>query len=390
MNKYAKLTPEGTGDLLFEECEARRSVERSLSVLFKQRGYKKVITPTIEFFDVFNRPSAGFSPEDLYSMTDSFGRLLVLRADSTMPIARIAATRLRNESIPIRLYYNQNVFRRQQRFSGLNDESTQSGIELIGVKGFRADVEVLTTAADALSACGVSDYRIEIGHADFFKALASELNASSETISLLCEYIEAKNYGEVNDLLENFGENNAAKAIRQLPHLFGGVEVISKARELCSSAGAVSALDYLEKLLEEVKNIVPEDKINIDLGLVHRSNYYTGVVFRGYIQGSGLTVLSGGRYDGLVAEFGKSLPSIGFGVDVDALAYALLSSGSVPKTKSVDVLVYAENGCETKAMLKIRELNAQGLSCENCVFETEHEASEYAKQKGIKKIEIIK
>ena len=78
MNKYAKLTPEGTGDLLFEECEARRKIERSLSGIFKLRGYKRVITPTIEFFDVFNRPSAGFSPEDLYSMTDSFGRLLVL------------------------------------------------------------------------------------------------------------------------------------------------------------------------------------------------------------------------------------------------------------------------------------------------------------------------
>lgn len=323
-------------------------------------------------------------------MTDSFGRLLVLRADSTMPIARIAATRLRNESIPIRLYYTQNVFRRQQRFSGLNDENTQSGIELIGVNGFKADIEVLTTAADALAECGVSDFRIEIGHAGFFKALAAELNTDSETISLLSEHIEAKNYGEVNDLLENFGDCNAAKAIRQLPHLFGGVEIIAKARALCSSDEAIVALDYLEKLLKEIENIVPGDKINIDLGLVHRSNYYTGVVFRGYIQGSGLTVLSGGRYDGLVAEFGRSLPSIGFGVDVDALAGALLSSDNMQKTKPVDVLIFAADGCETKAMLRMRELNAQGLSCENCVLDTEQEAVEYAKQKGIEKVEVIR
>ena len=390
MNKYAKLTPEGTGDLLFEECEARRKIERSLSGIFKLRGYKRVITPTIEFFDVFNRPSAGFSPEDLYSMTDSFGRLLVLRADSTMPIARIAATRLRNESIPIRLYYNQKVFRRQQRFSGLNDESAQGGIELIGVNGFMADVEVLTTAADALSVCGVSDFRIEIGHAGFFKALASELDADDETVALLGEYIEAKNYGAVNDLLDTFGDNTAAKSIRQLPHLFGGTDVIEKARELCSSSDALLALDYLEKLLLEIENVVPGDKINIDLGLVHRSNYYTGVVFRGYIQGSGLTVLSGGRYDSLVEEFGRSLPAIGFGVDVDALAGALLADGDADKPKSVDVLIFAESGMETQAMLRIRELNSQGISCENCLLPTQQDAVKYAEEKGIERVEIIK
>ncbi len=112
IRRYERATPEGTRDLLFEECAARREVESRLSGLFKARGYNRVITPTLEFFDVFDRESAGMPLETLYNITDSHGRLMVLRPDNTLPIARIAATRLREEAIPLRLFYSQNVFRR--------------------------------------------------------------------------------------------------------------------------------------------------------------------------------------------------------------------------------------------------------------------------------------
>ena len=85
MKSYEKLTPEGTRDFLFEESDALRRIERGLSELFKEKGYKKVITPTVEFFDVFNRESAGTLPENLYSMTDAYGRLLVIRPLRPIP-----------------------------------------------------------------------------------------------------------------------------------------------------------------------------------------------------------------------------------------------------------------------------------------------------------------
>ena len=109
------------------ESRAIRCAEKRLSSVFKSKGYEKVITPTIEFFDVFNRESSGYNPEDLYSLTDSYGRLLVLRPDSTLPIARLVSTRFQNARLPLRLYYNQNVFVRQKNLTGRNDEATQSG-----------------------------------------------------------------------------------------------------------------------------------------------------------------------------------------------------------------------------------------------------------------------
>ena len=213
IRRYERATPEGTRDLLFEECAARREVESRLSGLFKARGYNRVITPTLEFFDVFDRESAGMPLETLYNVTDARGRLMVLRPDNTLPIARIAATRLRGEAIPLRLFYAQNVFRRNPGLTGRQDETAQSGIELIGASGLRADLEILTTAVDALEQCGAPDFRIEIGHAGFSGALFQALEADEQLRGEIVELIEMKNYAALNDALDQVGDTAAAAPV---------------------------------------------------------------------------------------------------------------------------------------------------------------------------------
>jgi|LSQX01.1.fsa_nt_gb ATP phosphoribosyltransferase regulatory subunit len=389
MKNYAKITPEGTRDLLFEECDARRMVESALSKLFKSRGYKKVITPALEFFDVFNRESAGMPPETLYSLTDNRGRLLVLRPDNTLPIARIATTRLRDAQYPLRLYYNQRVFRRCPSYSGHSDESSQGGIELIGAGGLRADLEILLTAVEALNNCGAPDYRIEIGHAGFFKALSDELETSDEIRERICELITSKSYAALNDLLDRIGDNDTTRALKNLPRLFGGSEVLERAAALYKSEAAVEALDYLGQVYSRIDKLGLGGKINIDMGLVHRSNYYTGLVFRGYIEGSGVTILSGGRYDRLIGEFGRELPATGFGIETDALAKALLSNGAVEKSKPAEVLVFGEDGSEAQAVIHAAELNRKGIICEISTDIDISLAEDYAVCKGINRLDIV-
>ena len=94
MKRYSKLIPQGTRDLLFEECDDRRKVEATLSELFKERSYRKVMTPTVEFYDVFSDNDLGIEAEEMYKLSDSLGRTTVLRPDNTAPIARLVATRL--------------------------------------------------------------------------------------------------------------------------------------------------------------------------------------------------------------------------------------------------------------------------------------------------------
>ncbi|MBQ7071682.1 MAG: ATP phosphoribosyltransferase regulatory subunit, partial [Ruminococcus sp.] len=152
MKRYDLITPEGTRDLLFEECKARREVENKLTGLFSGLGYSEVVTPGIEFYDVFSGSSRNFMQENLYKMTDSKGRLIVMRPDSTIPIARLVATRLKDAQLPLRLFYSQSVYQNNALLKGKTDENVMAGIELIGGRNSkRADYEVLCTAVTALS-----------------------------------------------------------------------------------------------------------------------------------------------------------------------------------------------------------------------------------------------
>ena len=103
MRNYSKLTPEGVRDVLFDECRAHREAQRRLTDIFTKRGYREVITPGLEYYDVFSLPGAAIPQQEMYKSTDSGGRLLVFRPDSTLPIARMAAARLQGCRRPIRV-----------------------------------------------------------------------------------------------------------------------------------------------------------------------------------------------------------------------------------------------------------------------------------------------
>lgn len=158
---------------------------------------------------------------------------------------------------------------------------------------------------------------------------------------------------------------------------------------LCKSDKAQSSLNYLDKLYKKLGGASGGDNLIIDLSLVHRSNYYTGIVFRGYTEGSGATVLQGGRYDGLIKEFGEDLPAIGFGVQTDDLARAALMRGEIEPQKASEVLVFGEDGYELAAVNLVRELSQKGIKSENSLCESRDEALKYAKERGIKKLFVI-
>ena len=171
MKRFDLITPEGTRDLLFEDCAAVRAVETRLQNSFKAKGYSEVITPGLEFYDVFNMKSRYFPQESMYKLVDNKLRLMVVRPDSTMPIARMTATRLREQELPIRLCYSQSVYRSKPSMRGRSDEIRQTGIELIGSASKRAELEILSNALEVLSSFQTEGFRLELGHIEFFKAM---------------------------------------------------------------------------------------------------------------------------------------------------------------------------------------------------------------------------
>ncbi|MDR0876225.1 MAG: ATP phosphoribosyltransferase regulatory subunit [Clostridiales Family XIII bacterium] len=330
------LTPDGTNDRLFAELAAEKSVTGALASLFEAEGYRQVRTPGLEFLSVFETNAAYFPPEEMFKLSDNKGRLVAVRPDSTIAIARLTATKLKGAALPLRIYYAQSVYRRQPEHRGRDAEVMQMGVELIGEAGFEADVDMIDLAARSLSVSYAGRFRIEIGHVGLYNRLVERLGADGEAKERIHRYVTAKNFSALEDVLDGFRDRTTAALILKLPGLFGGAEALSEAEALFEGYDAeiTEMLAYLGRVTEVLSARGRGVDVMLDLGLVNRAEYYSSLVFRGYGESAGEPLLSGGRYDGLFRDFGEDLPATGFGLNIDLLVEAAgeasVDPGSAP------------------------------------------------------------
>ena len=314
------ITPEGTRDLVLGECKIKKNLQIKIENILDKWGYNEVVTPTIEFYETFNSGFQNLKEEEVYKFFDNKGRILVLRPDMTIPIARVVATKFKDVPAPIRFRYSADVFRVNQSLGGKKNEYTDCGVELIGVKDASSDLEILVTALDVLKILEESEIKLEIGNINFFNSAVKNLNLKEEERLRLAQLIDKKSLKELEDFLSQLKVTEEYKEFfTKLPWLFGGREVLEKAREYSFNDELKESIDYLEKLASTLDELGYGDLISFDLGMVQRLNYYTGITFRGYVEGVGAIALSGGRYDNLIALFGEDRPAVGFSINLDSL-----------------------------------------------------------------------
>ena len=344
MEKKKITVPNGMRDLIFEEVTAERELEGRINGLLDELGYRPVRTPAVEYYDLFDQSNRYIDETQMYKLTDGDGRLIDLRPDNTAPIARLVCSKLHAESFPLLIRYDQRVFRNSAAYNALRNEVLQAGVEVIGGDRQSEDLRVLFTAFETLSLCG-GDYKIEIGHAQFFDALIDTLALSADEKKSVKAYLAAKN-SSMMPFGVSAGQSRALDIARELPRLCGGAEILAESRRLAGSSGRAAAIvDYVESVYNAFIESGYADRIIIDMGIVQRIEYYTGIVFKGYIGGIGAPVLSGGRYDQLYSGFGRELTACGFALDVSDVA----ASQAAPRGKPAPPLDFSKGAASISA-----------------------------------------
>ncbi len=377
--------PEGTRDIIYDDALVYEDISQRLSSVYAKNGFRPVMTPAVEYYDVFGFEGQPISQESMYKFTDMSGRLIVLRADNTTPLARVAATKLRSAQLPQKICYNQNIYRINSEHSGRRNEILQSGVEIIGAAGIKSDIICLAVALEALRSLGV-DFKIEIGTVGFYNALIKELDLSEKETDIVREYVDTKNTVSL-DLMKR---RNGFEKIKRLPMLYGGEEVFDEAYSIAGdNAEAIEALDYIKKLYGALASSGYADNIMIDLGLVHKIDYYTGVVFRGYIEGAGEAVLSGGRYDNLINHFGYNAVATGFAINVGLCADTIIKNMKEEVRVGADYLIFFEADGFKYADEYKTELDKKGFTSEFSSACSIEDALAYAREARIQKLAII-
>lgn len=303
--KHKQLAP-GMHDKLFKRAHSIYLIENKVTHFLMDSGFNRIDTPIIEHAGVFEDELDTHN----YHLFDKHGDLLVVRPDVTQSIARVVATT--KVTLPIKFSYSGKVFRQHDELKGLQNERMQAGIELIGFDGKKAIVEALELATASLSLAGVKDYRIELSHAGILQTIFNAFDMSQRAKLSIC--IKNKSITGLTEFVKH-NPSEFDDFLVSLPRLFGPTQaVLKQAKVFVKNAKILSDLSEIEQLSEHFPDIT------IDLGMLAKRNYYTGMMFRVFSDRVPYAFLSGGRYDKLFERFdAREMCAVGWALDVDAI-----------------------------------------------------------------------
>ncbi|MDO8735985.1 MAG: ATP phosphoribosyltransferase regulatory subunit [Thermoleophilia bacterium] len=326
-----KITPipTATRDVLPAEADEIRFLESAIRRVFDSFGYGEVMTPTLELeaaIETAGEQRFGRS----FRLFDERGEVLMLRPEMTTPIARLVATRMADREPPFRLCYFANSFRPTTAQRGRRSEFFQAGLELVGSDSPAVDAEVLAVVCNSLEACGLENFSIALGESSFFRALLDSIGITGEGRTSLFETLAARDMVELEAVVGSLDiSGKDRKAILDAIGLRGGSEVLVAAKDLVRGEEMEAALTRLARTYYLVSRYGYASRIHFDLGILRNFDYYTGIVFEVLSTDLGFPLGGGGRYDGLLARFGRPLPAVGFAVGLDRLHIAVSGQGGV-------------------------------------------------------------
>ncbi len=314
--------PPGTRDILPDEMRELRVLQAKLAAVFERFSYGEVATPTVEYDSVLARAGDVSGAPAAHRFFGPHGELLAMRADMTVPIARLVANRYAAAELPLRFFYNARAYREVRPQRGQMGEFFQAGVELVGSGAPEGTVEIVEVLSAALDAAGLGRAVIGLGDAALYGQLLEELGVPGDDRARVLDLLAGRDLvglgGEIGRLGLSEPERELLTAI---PGLRGGPEVLERARQLGGEA-TDRAVARLAETYEQVAERGIAARVSLDLGLLRALGYYTGAILEVYDPALGHVLGGGGRYDELMGRFGRPLPAVGFALYLERLHVA--------------------------------------------------------------------
>lgn len=303
--------PKGTKDILPDESYKWQYIENNVKSLLECYGLKEIRVPVFEHTELFSRgvgETTDVVQKEMYTFEDKGGRSLTLRPEGTAGVVRsYIENGMASLPSPIKLWYEMPMYRYENVQKGRYREFTQIGVEVIGTDSYLADVEVILLGLNIFERLEIPNIKLNINsigcptcRAKYQEALRDFIRPNLDLYCDTCKTRFDKNPMRILDCKEK------------------------KCKEM--NQGAPVILDYLcddcKKHFESVKSLLENSgvKYEIDPNIVRGLDYYTRTVFEFVSEDDGLTVLGGGRYDGLIKEVGgQDTPAVGFAMGVERL-----------------------------------------------------------------------
>ena len=314
------LLPEHIADVLPSEARKIEELRRLMLDNFRLYGYELVMPPLLEYVDSLLTGAGKDTDLRTFKLVDQIsGRMLGLRADMTIQVARIDAHLLNRDSVT-RLCYAGSVL--HTRPSGLHAtrEPLQIGAEIYGHAGLEADAEIQELALGSLAMAGFPDVRLDLSHVGVVRALLEHDDCARKDEAALYALLRAKDTPGLEALSAAYAPETRA-ALLALPNLYGDIDVLAKARAVLPALPGITRA--LAELAALAGSALGRAEVAIDLADLRGYAYESGAMFALYVPGLPNAVARGGRYDHVGEAFGRARPATGFSLDLRELARLL-------------------------------------------------------------------
>lgn len=276
----------------------------TLRGLYRRYGYTPYKISRFEEYDLYVRNKDFLVSDQIITFSGPAGRLMALKPDVTLSIVKNAPE---EPGVVQKVYYNENVYRDYR-------EILQTGLECVGDLGDYEIAEVVLLAVKSLELLG-ERFVLDISHMGLISAVLDSCGLEEREKKQAMEFLRRKNSHELKALCG--GDSGAWRKLEALTVCRGNTP---------DSIGAVLTTDAEIQALEELKNLwaILEScgcggNVRLDFSVGSNMRYYSGVVFRGFLEGIPTSILSGGQYDRLAARMGKQCRAIGFAIYLDQL-----------------------------------------------------------------------
>ena len=331
-----------------EYMRTEEKVIFALRELYSKYGYAQFKMSKFEEYDLYVRNKDFLVSDSVITFNDTNGRLMALKPDVTLSIIKNSAE---TETVQ-KLYYNENVYRVSKNTHSFK-EIMQTGLECIGNLGTYNICEVVTLAAKSLEAIS-ENFVLDISHMGLISSVLDGID--SETKKEILQYISEKNTHDLIALCDK--ENIDSSKIVALINVSGTAqEIKQKLAAIPFGENSKDAIDEINTVADILSSLPETNKIHFDFSIVNDMNYYSGIVFKGYIEGIPTGILSGGRYDLLMSKMGKKTGAIGFAVYLDFLERFM------EETKEYDtdiLLLYNDTDKLSEVLKTVDTLTSQG------------------------------
>jgi histidyl-tRNA synthetase len=358
-------TVRGMRDLLPEEAAALNRVIAKARETAALYGYKEVITPVVEPYELLSAKSGEEIRQRMFTFKDLGDRTVALRPEFTASIARLATTALRNEPKPLRTFSVGSVYRYDEPQRGRYREFWQSDFEIIGSSKPEADAEIILLTNSLMQAVGLRNYAFKLGHIGVLRGILSQENVDDKTQNAVLQRMDKKEYAEAFALMPQ----KCRAILEGLLKLKSGDTFETAEKIKVHVEGYSEAVASVENLLAILKLVTKSgcEIAAVEPAFARGLEYYTGMIFEVYIPELDIALGGGGRYDRLIEAFGgEATPATGVAHGLDRIALAIQTQKLAPKNKQTKrvVVIPVKEELKGDALRITQMLRAAGLPVE--------------------------